>query len=258
MLLSYRPGIKTAETSQSSINLTKKNNQYEYLNTTIVEEIKKLYGERQVCTLFWCFTTTSELNQLVFKNEKELEVLFLNQRDQSLHFCELVSCRVYFQMRLLSYYRVSLFSVLMMLMILRAVQVELNIRLRGSSVNSQWPALPLVSPPGPQWDHCDVRQPKWRTEPLRVGAAWGENSPSGGQAGALPGEHRHQPPHRRVLRPRELCGQGSSPVRWGSLQLSLSLIFVLCSVKPGHSRWENILEWRLFSSWAEIRTRTPM
>ena len=189
------------------------------------------------------------------------------QKDDNYAFCdelgleiylfgELVSCRVYFQMRLLSYYRVFLFLVTMMLVILRAVQVEQKIRLRGSSVNSS--ALPLVSAPGPQWDHCDVRQPKWRTEPLRVGAAWGENSPSGGQAGTLPGQHRHQPPHRRVLRPRELCGQGSSPVRWGSLQLSFSLIFVLCSVKPGQSRWKNILEWRSFSSSAEIRTRTPM
>ena len=37
-------------------------------------------------------------------------------------------CLLYFQMGFLSYYRVSLFSVLMMLVILRAVQVDLNIR----------------------------------------------------------------------------------------------------------------------------------
>ena len=39
-------------------------------------------------------------------------------------------CLLYFQMGFLSYYRVSLFSVLMMLVILRAVQVDLNIRER--------------------------------------------------------------------------------------------------------------------------------
>ena len=37
-------------------------------------------------------------------------------------------CLLYFQMGFLSYYRVSLFSVLMMLIIQVALQVDLNIR----------------------------------------------------------------------------------------------------------------------------------
>ena len=52
MLLSYRAGIKNAKTLQSSINPTKINNQNAYLKNTIVEETKKLYGERQDCTMF--------------------------------------------------------------------------------------------------------------------------------------------------------------------------------------------------------------
>ena len=58
-------------------------------------------------------------------------------------FGELGSCRVYFQMMLLSYYRVFLFLVTMMLVILRAVQVEQKIRLRGSSDNSVCPRAPV-------------------------------------------------------------------------------------------------------------------
>ena len=50
--LSYRPGIKTKKSLQTSLKKKKIAAQNEFLTKTIFPEIKKLYGARKGCEMF--------------------------------------------------------------------------------------------------------------------------------------------------------------------------------------------------------------